>query len=137
MWCVNHKDGDKLNSRLENLEWVTCEENNRHAWETGLNRVAHGEDSSSARLISEQVRAIRLRCLNGESANNIAREMGEGIELIKKIKYFVSWKHQDHDLIDPMIAICKSKFLRILKESLENGTRIKSSYNSRRRILSE
>lgn len=133
LWCVNHKDGNKLNSCLDNLEWVTCEENNRHAWETGLNRVFHGEESSSARLTSRQVQNIRLRCLEGEPVRKIANELKEGIELIKKIKYFVIWKHQDHDLIEPMMAICQSKFLRILKKSLDEGTRIKSFYKFKRR----
>lgn len=27
---INHKDGDKENNRPENLEWVTCSENNLH-----------------------------------------------------------------------------------------------------------
>lgn len=33
---VNHINGDKLNNNVCNLEWSTCSENNKHAWDTGL-----------------------------------------------------------------------------------------------------
>jgi hypothetical protein len=36
---VNHKDGNKINNRSDNLEWVTCAENNLHAHKLGLTKV--------------------------------------------------------------------------------------------------
>lgn len=33
---VNHIDGDKLKNNACNLEWVTCSENHKHAYQTGL-----------------------------------------------------------------------------------------------------
>jgi hypothetical protein len=33
---INHKDGVKSNNHLDNLEWITYAENNKHAWDSGL-----------------------------------------------------------------------------------------------------
>ena len=48
---VNHKDGNKLNNSLENLEWCTASENMRHAHDV-LGITFTGKTNSSYRRIS-------------------------------------------------------------------------------------
>lgn len=41
-YTVNHKDGNRMNNNVENLEWVTLGDNIRHAFAIGLHTCARG-----------------------------------------------------------------------------------------------
>jgi len=48
---INHKDGDKTNYSIENLEWVTDKENKQHGHRTGLFNHPKGYDSKMSKPI--------------------------------------------------------------------------------------
>lgn len=62
---VNHKDCNKQNNNISNLEWVTSSENRIHAIKT-LNIKFHGENSNSAVLNTKEVISIRKLYSTGD-----------------------------------------------------------------------
>jgi len=73
---VNHKNGDKGNDCVENLEWVTPEENIQHAYTTGLMRGPRRGETRSTKLSTEQVLQIKVKYDSGRSQRSLAKEYG-------------------------------------------------------------
>ncbi len=88
---VNHKNSNKLNNHISNLEWVTPKENAHHDIMIG-NRNDKGENNCKAKLTTENVLKIR-KLIKTETNEKIAKLYKVSISAIERIKYNLTWRH--------------------------------------------
>lgn len=76
---INHKDGDKANNNLENLEWCNAKQNAEHARKTGL--IPWGERHTQSKLSNLEQLAI-FHQKGKRKAKRLARLFGVSQGLI-------------------------------------------------------
>lgn len=85
---VNHKDGDKKNNHVENLEWATASENMLHSYRV-LNNRHPKQERRHVKLTDEQIQNIRSFAGSYAEAG---RAFGISDVMARKIKLGIAWK---------------------------------------------
>ena len=91
--CVNHKDENKTNNSVENLEWCDYKYNNNYGKLTHEFRSekVSGENHPQSRLTKKQVIQIRDLYEQGHSITNLSQTFGvcrqHVWDIVKKIKW--------------------------------------------------
>lgn len=96
---INHRDGNRQNNRLDNLELVTRSENMIHSFEElspSLNRVK-GTAHHKAKLTPDDVKDIFRLHAGGTSQRELGRMFGVSKTAIQYVLDGRNWKHVSRD----------------------------------------
>lgn len=105
---VNHKDGNKCNNNISNLEWCDCSYNLRHAFVTKL-KTQTGEKNSNSKLSEEAVKEIIELLLSGYKVVDIAQRYDVCHQAISNIKMHKTWTYLTDNIDFPNIKKSKVK----------------------------
>lgn len=90
---VNHKDSNRLNNHVDNLEWSTNGENQQHAFAVGF-QDNKGEEHPSAVLTEEDVRYIYTSIITKKHTSAyFVRKYDVSKGTISSIKNKRNWTH--------------------------------------------
>ena len=73
---INHKDGNKKNNNLSNLEWCTASENQIHAFKNNLQKPRRGSASNFSKLNENDIQKIFELRASGLTQKAIAEKIG-------------------------------------------------------------
>ena len=89
---VNHKDGNKANNELSNLEWCTRAENTKHGHRTKLINN-FGERNGRAKLTESDIFKIRVLANIGHKHRSLSEQFKVSKSNIDKIVKMKIWKN--------------------------------------------
>lgn len=131
---VNHKNGKKQCCLLDNLEWVTEDENRQHAYDTGL-ITNYNEDSILAKLTNEQALNIMYQLRDGIPIDDIVKTVPDFIQnkysTVYSIRFGRAWSRlaQENDITFAEYENKRDRFSEEQKEQI--GEMLSKGFHSK------
>lgn len=135
---VNHKDGDKLNCDLSNLEWNTYSENNLHAYRNKLKspNFVEGERCNLSTHTKEDAIAVCELLSQGKSPLEISRSNPKyGKDFVRRIHTRQTWKSVSKEYIFPSVPHLKKHSYVFTYEDLMKIQELSIAGNSVNEII--
>lgn len=133
---VNHKNGNKLDNRPENLEWISAKMNVSHS--ITFNKK-HGFIEHRSVFTPELVLEIYHRLLSGERTQKLATEYGVGRHAISHIKYKKFWSYilKDKPDIERQLVFTPELALEVYLKLLSGDSvkKLAEEYDVNRRTI--
>ena len=90
---INHKDTNKRNNAVSNLEYTTPAENTQHAYDHGVAKAKRGSDHSGSKLTELDAANIKMMAKHGYTQTFLAKQFGVSRKLIYNIVTGKAWAH--------------------------------------------
>jgi uncharacterized protein YerC len=122
---VNHKSGNKADNSIGNLEWMTCQENIQHAYDTGL---ASGTRNPDRSLSDEEAHKVCQFIEDSWRNKDIATAMGINQQIVANIRFGkdyqdIAEQYNFKDTLPSRRKISTEKLIRIC-ELLAQGNNL-------------
>ncbi len=90
---VNHKDGNKKNNNISNLEYCNRSENVLHAFRNNLATPMRGSRNPKAKIDEIKALTIKTLLMTGIGPCKVSRDFNVSINITKDISIGKTWNH--------------------------------------------
>lgn len=123
---INHKNGIKIDNRIDNLEWVTSSENIKHAFDFGLNKKRFGQNANFYKLSNKSV-------MNIFNSNRPYKELAIKYKVcrvtISDIKTGRTWSHLTNKIFKQKVIMLTNKQILDIFHSTSTQYELSKLYN--------